>query len=463
VTRTDLLRHTYGGRPGQIGALYDVEALGVPTRSRSVTGLLGKRLSETVRTTLRNLGAVGDELGLSVYAVGGFVRDLLLGIDNLDIDVTVEGDGVFFAERFAERYGCRVRGHEKFGTAVLVFPDGHKIDVASTRLEYYESPGALPTVERASLRHDLYRRDFTINTLALCINSDRFGRLTDHFGGQQDIQERVVKVLHNLSFVEDSTRVFRAIRFEQRLGFHIAPHTENLIRSAVRMHLLDKLGGKRLFNELVQIMREKEPTAAIKRMSILGLLPFIHPSLKLAPGTLRVLNEAGQVLAWFRLLYLDDPCEQWQVYFLAMCDGLKPDEFQDACHRLAIPGRLAARLHGQRHLVYKVLDTVKRRVKRSPEVRNSELFDWFSPLSLEMLLYLASRASNEQVRRFVSLYLTRLREVVPLLDGNDLHRLGMVPGPQFGRIRQHLLQARLDGEVLNREDELAMVKSIIKQ
>jgi tRNA nucleotidyltransferase (CCA-adding enzyme) len=461
VTRTDLLRHLYGGRPGQSGALYDVEALEVPVRSRSVTGLLGKRLSESVRTILRNLGAIGDELGLSVYAVGGFVRDLLLGIDNLDIDVTVEGDGVFFAESFAERYGCRVRAHEKFGTAVLVFRDGYKIDVASTRLEYYESPGALPTVERASLRHDLYRRDFTINTLALCINSDRFGRLTDHFGGQLDIQERAVKVLHNLSFVEDSTRVFRAIRFEQRLGFHIAPHTEKLLRSAVRMHLLDKLGGKRLFNELVQIMREKEPTAAIKRMSILGLLPFIHPSLKLVPATVRVLNEAGQVLAWFRLLYLDDACEQWQVYFLAMCDSLKPDEFQDACHRLAIPERLAARLQSQRHLVYKVLNAIKRRVKRSPEVLNSLLFDWFTPLSLEMLLYLASRASNEQVKRFVSLYLTRLRGVVPLLGGDDLQSLGLTPGPEFGRIRKRLLQARLDGEVLSLDDEMALVKSMI--
>jgi tRNA nucleotidyltransferase (CCA-adding enzyme) len=307
----------------------------------------------------------------------------------------------------------------------------------------------------------LYRRDFTINTLALCINSDRFGRLTDHFGGQQDIQERVLKVLHNLSFVEDSTRVFRAIRFEQRLGFRISPHTENLIRSAVRMHLLDKLGGTRLLSELVQIMREKEPVAAIKRMSALGLLPFIHPSLKLPSATERVLNEAGQVLAWFRLLYLDDSCEQWQVYFLAMSDGLKPDEFRDTCNRLAIPGRLAARLHSQRTLVYKTLDAIKRRIKRTPKVPSSLLFDWFSPLSLEMLLYLASRASNEQVRRFVSHYLTKLRAIAPLLDGNDLLALGLIPGAQFGSIRQRLLQARLDGEVVTRDDEVALVNSML--
>ncbi|MDD2582014.1 MAG: CBS domain-containing protein [Desulfuromonadaceae bacterium] len=462
VTRTDLMRHIYGGRRGQSGVLYDLGSLEIPTRTRSVAGLLGKRLSAEVRETLHKLGEAGDRLGLPVYAVGGFVRDLLLGIDNLDIDVTVEGDGVFFADYFAERHGGRVRSHKKFGTAVLVLPDGRKIDVASTRLEYYESPGALPTVERSSLRHDLYRRDFTVNTLALCINSDRFGGLTDHFGGQQDIQERVIRVLHNLSFVEDPTRVFRAIRFEQRLGFHIAPHTENLMRSAVRMHLLDKLGGERLLGELVQIMSENEPSAAIGRMSSFGLLQFIHPALKLVPATERVLRETGQVMAWFRLLYLEDRCEPWQVYLMALCDGLKPDEFRDACVRLAIPGRLAERLCSQRHQVFTTLNAIKRRLKLAAEVRNSQLFAWFSGFTPEVLLYMAARASNEQVRRFVSLYLTRLRTVAPLLDGDALRRLGLEPGPLFGQIKARLLQARLDGEVNSRDEEEALARSLVQ-
>ncbi len=460
VTRTDLMRYSYGGRRGQTGALYDLESLEVPTRTRSVAGLLGKRLSPEIRATLHTLGAVGDALGVAVYAVGGFVRDLLLGFANLDIDITVEGDGVLYAECFAERHGGRVRSHKKFGTAVLVLPDGLKIDVASTRLEYYDSPGALPTVERASLRHDLYRRDFTVNTLALCINRDRFGHLTDHFGGQQDIQERVVRVLHNLSFVEDPTRVFRAIRFEQRLGFHIAPHTENLMRSAVRMHLLDKLGGERLQSELVQIMQEKEPLAAIARMSSFELLPFIHPALKLVPATERVLQETRQVMSWFRLLYLEDRCEPWQVYFMALSDGLTADQFRDACHRLAIPGRLASRLCSQRRLVFTTLNTIKRRLKQGADVRNSELYTWFSGFALEMLLYLASRASSEQIRRFVSLYLTRLRTVSTLLDGEDLHALGLEPGPLFRHIKERLLQARLDGEVSSRDDEVALAQSL---
>lgn len=463
VTRTDLMRHIHGGRRGQSGTLYDLESLEVPTRVRSVAGLIGKRLPAEIRETLQKLGAVGDALGMAVYVVGGFVRDLLLGSTNLDIDVTVEGDGILFAEHFAELYSGRVRSHRKFGTAVLVLPDGGKVDVASTRLEFYESPGVLPTVERASLRHDLYRRDFTINTLAICINSGRFGQLTDNFGGQQDIQENVVRVLHNLSFVEDPTRVFRAIRFEQRLGFHIAPHTEKLIRSAVRMHLLEKLGGERLLNELMQIMREKDPMAAIDRMASFGLLPYIHPELRLTAASRSVLLETGQVMAWLRLLYLKDGCEPWQVYFLALCDALTPDEFHEACVRLAIPGRLSSLLCHQRHQVFTTLLAIKRRLKQSAEVPNSQINTWFSGLALEMLSYLAARAGSDQIRRFVSLYLTRLRTMTTFLNGEDLLQLGLEPGPLFRRIKTRLLQARLNGEVLNRDEEVALALSLADQ
>ncbi|HLO26638.1 MAG TPA: CBS domain-containing protein, partial [Geobacteraceae bacterium] len=214
ITRTDLLRFMYTGE-----ALYDLARDAIPVRRKETERLINRQLAPRITRTLKDLGNTGEELTLPVYAVGGFVRDLLLGLDNSDIDVTVEGNGILFAETFAGKFGCRCKSHLKFGTAVIVFPDGFKIDVASTRLEYYASPGALPTVERSSLKVDLYRRDFTINTLAIRLNTPEFGLLIDYYGGQRDVQERVIRVLHNLSFVEDPTRVFRAIRFEQRLGF----------------------------------------------------------------------------------------------------------------------------------------------------------------------------------------------------------------------------------------------------
>lgn len=461
VTRTDLLRHMYGGRRGQPEALYDVDALATVPKSRSIVGQIGKKLPAAAITLLRELGKTGDALGLAVYAVGGFVRDLLLGVKNLDMDVTVEGDGIFFAESFAVTHGCRVRSHPKFGTAVVIFPDGSKVDVASTRLEYYESPGVLPTVERSSLRHDLYRRDFTINTLAFCLNGNRFGRLTDFYGGQQDLQEGVVRVLHNLSFVEDPTRVFRAIRFEQRLGFRIAHHTENLIRNAVRMNVLDRVGGKRLLNELVLILEESEPAGAIGRMSILGLLQFIHPALKVLSETERVIHETAQILAWFHLLYLEDTCERWQVYYLALCDGLKHEEFLEACHRLTLPGRIMTKNFGYRRTALGTLDAIQRRLKRGTKIRNSEIHGWFHGLPIEMLLYLAAKATREEVKRFVSLYLTRLRQVRCTIDGEALKELGLQAGPRFRNIMEQLLAARLNGEINSDDEERAMATALI--
>jgi tRNA nucleotidyltransferase (CCA-adding enzyme) len=204
-------------------------------------------------------------------------------------------------------------------------------------------------------------------------------------------------------------------------------------------------------------MREKEPLAAIGRMASFGLLPYIHPALKLVAATERVLQETGQVMAWLRLLYLEEKCEPWQVYLLALCDGFTPQEFHDTCIRLAIPGRLALRLCSQRHQVFTTLNAIKRRLKQSVEVQNSQIHSWFSGLSLEMLSYLAARASSEQVRRFVSLYLTRLRTIVPVLNGNDLREFGLEPGPLFRRIKDRLLQARLNGEVNSRDEEVALM------
>jgi len=461
VTRTDLLRHVYGGRRGEPEALYDLEKLDPAPLSNSISAVINRRLEPATVTLLRDLGAVGDQLGLAVYVVGGFVRDLLLGVENLDMDITVEGDGIFFAERFAAVHGCRIRSHHTFGTAVVIRPDGSKIDVASTRLEYYESPGVLPTVERSSLRHDLYRRDFTINTLAFCINSGRFGLMTDFFGGRQDLQKRVVRVLHNLSFVEDPTRVFRAIRFEQRLGFAIAPHTENLLRSAVRMNSVTKIGGRRLLNELVLIFREKEPVGAIERMAVLGLMPFIHPDLKLLPKTGLVVHEAVRVLDWFRLLYLDDNCEQWQVYLLAVCDGLSHEAFEETCQRLAVPGRVMAHVFNQRRHALGMLEALQRRIKRGPEIRNSEIHGWFRDLSLEILLYVAAAAGQETVKRYVSQYLTRLRQVRCSLDGEALKGLGLSPGPEFRPIMELLLAARLNGEIVSDDDERRLAAELI--
>jgi len=457
ITRTDLLRYMYAGMQHSAEAVYDLGRETPPVRRREVVHLMNKNLPRRMVETLRELGRVGDKLELPIYAIGGFARDLLLGGKNEDIDVTVEGDGILFAETFAAGHDCRVKSHDKFGTAVIVFPDGTKIDVASTRLEYYETPGALPTVERSSLKMDLYRRDFTINTLAIKLNTADFGLLVDFFGAYRDLRDKAVRVLHNLSFVEDPTRVFRAIRFEQRLGFQIARHTENLIKNAVKMGFLDKLGGKRLLNELVLILREREPVRAILRMEGLGLLRFIHPDLALQPENLKVLDEVKKVITWFDLLYQRDRVETWVVYFLALTSALPDNAFWETCSRLSISEHYREKLIDMRVHGEQMLEVMERKVAKGEAVRRSDVYFWLRGLSPEVLLYIMAKTRCEDVRKFVSLYVTQLRGVTSSVTGDDLKAVGLPPGPRYREILDTVLSARLNGEVSTREDELKIV------
>lgn len=460
VTRTDLLRHLQGNnRDAQ--PLYDLEHLSPEPKEHDLATLVRRRLpADTVRL-LELLGRHGDELGVAVHAVGGFVRDLLLEVANLDLDVTVEGDGIFFAENFGARHGCRVRAHQAFGTAVLVFPDGAKLDVASTRLEYYESPGVLPTVERASLRHDLYRRDFTINTLALCLNSNRFGRLLDFFGGQKDLQEKTVRVLHNLSFVEDPTRAFRAVRFEQRLSFQLDPHTEGLLRSAIRAGLMERVSGKRLQGELVHILNEQKPAPAVSRLAQLGLLPCIHPALHCGTDTEQLFDELERVLAWYQLLYLDHPLDPWHVWFLAVTDRLTSSQYLEACQRLTLPERLMQRIFGHRHRTLKRFHTLRQTLKRDSRIPNSRLYSWLHGIPLELLLYGLARSGQEELRRLLSLYLTRLAGMTSLVSGTELQALGVAPGPAIRALKERLLAARLDGQIASKDEELELARQLL--
>ncbi len=458
ITRTDLLRYMYSGPQGGSEAVYDLGRETPPVRRREVVHLMNKHLPRRVVDILRDLGRVGDELELPVYAIGGFARDLLLGGKNDDIDISVEGDGILFAETFANRHGCRIKSHAKFGTAVIVFPDKTKIDVASTRLEYYETPGALPTVERSSLKMDLYRRDFTVNTLAVRLNPQNFGLLIDYFGACRDLKDKTIRVLHNLSFVEDPTRVFRAVRFEQRLNFQIARHTENLIRNAVKMGFLDKLGGRRLLNELIIILREREPVRAVLRMESLGLLRFIHPDLVLDSESIRILDEVKKVVTWFELLYQQDNVETWVVYFLALTSLISDDSFWDACMRLSVSEHYRERLIDMRVHGEQVLKVMEQKAARENPVRRSDIFFWLRGLSLEVLLYIMAKTRREDVRKFISLYVTQLRGVTCSVTGDDLKSMGLPPGPRYREIFDVVLKARLNGEVSTRADELLLAR-----
>jgi tRNA nucleotidyltransferase (CCA-adding enzyme) len=449
ITRTDLLRSLHEERLADIHESEEIS----PRSIRHVKGLIEERVPPEVRGALQVIGDVADTIGFPVYLVGGIVRDLFLRVPNLDVDIVVEGDGITFAGMLVKQAGGRMKTHQKFSTAVVILPNGLKIDIATARLEYYESPAALPTVELSSIKKDLYRRDFTINTLAVRLNSNRYGELIDFFGGLRDIKDKTIRVLHSLSFVEDPTRVLRAIRFEQRFNFHLNKHTQNLIKTAVNMKLFNRLTGERIYTELVLMFSEAEPLKALMRMKDFDLLKFIHPALKCTTELERLFTNIGETLTWFRLLYLDLKAEKWLVYFFGLFDRMRDSATEDALERLAVPTRIRTRMHHARVRSREVLY-----VFYKEQITSSRIYDLLSPLDVESLLLMMAKAKKETARKYVSLYLTHLRNVKVTLTGDDLKKMGIPPGPRYKRILAELLDAKLDGTVKNREEEVEFVK-----
>lgn len=455
ISRSDLLEHMK--LPRRSDSAGPDEYPSGRVRSRSVRKLMEELLPLEVIGILRRSGEVAERRGEDVYLVGGAVRDLLLRIPNLDIDLVIEGQGISFARELArEFHGCRVRSHEKFGTAVLLFPDGFKIDVATARHEYYSRPGALPTVETSSIKRDLYRRDFTMNTLAVNLNARSFGQLIDFFGAARDIKEKVIRVLHNLAFVEDPTRILRAVRFSSRFGFTISKHTLTLMKGAIKMNMFEKVEGKRLLNELIHILNEKNPLAPLNLMATFGIPQALHPSLTATPRIGELAESVSDVLAWWKYLFIKDKMEPWVVYFLALTETLDDSAFDEVIRRFYMVQSRFKGLGRQRAALRQTLALFARGLV----VRPSEIAAALKNFSMEALLFMMARTSREETRMAISEYITSLRHVRPLLNGQDLIDLGLVPGPVFASILATLQGARLDGDATTRADEVQIVRTM---
>ncbi len=453
ITRTDLL-NILVGTPSLPDFLYDSKSNYHFIRSKNMSRMIEEVLPEKLCKILADLGRVADLLGFNCYIVGGLVRDIFLRRENLDVDIVVEGDGIQFASEFSRHYPVRVRAHKKFGTAVMIFPDGFKVDVATARIEYYEAPGAPPIVETSSLKLDLYRRDFTINTLAVKLNNGHFGNLIDYFGAQKDIKDRMLRVLHNLSFVEDPTRMLRAVRFEQRFDFTIGKLTLALLSNASKMDWIGSPASKRMLQELKLILMEEDPLNALKRLSELDLLQFISPEIKLEKTILDLLEEIEKVIAWYVRLYLDQPLKQWRIYWYGLTSAVSEDTLDHLDREMEMPGygRLKPVSQSQREQEKDLLDRLYRF-----EGSDYQLYTMLLPYHAEKLLYLMAKTRNEKSKRLISSYFTRLQGEKIFIKGKDLIEMGFKPGPIFREIFERLLEARLNDVTKTLEDEKQFV------
>jgi tRNA nucleotidyltransferase (CCA-adding enzyme) len=455
ITRTDIMRSLYedllrksripSPEPGGKETLRSIE--------RNLTTVMKEQLPPAIFEFLVRAGEVADTLGFGAYLVGGCVRDLIRREENLDIDVVVEGDGIAFARRLAEQMAAKVTVHQRFGTATVLKGD-FKLDIATSRTEYYESPATLPKVETSSIKKDLYRRDFTINSLAVKLNSRDFGRLIDFFGGQRDLKDRVIRVLHNLSFVEDPTRAFRAIRFSERFGFKLTKHTENLIKLAMKMNIFERLSGTRIYDELSLTFKETNPVKALKRLGDYDLLRVIHPRLAFSPELEALLQSVHDTTTWFDLLFLEERHHKGVIFVMALLNRLSEDEREDALRRLAVSEQIRQKVVSGLRIAQEVL----RNLRSDNPVATYHLL---KDLPLEATLFAMSLTKNSEKKRAVSHYLLDLRYVAPSLKGEDLKRLGIPPGPLYSKIFGRILDEKLCERLATKQEELDFVRNMI--
>lgn len=407
-----------------------------------------KHLSVAELTLVKKLGELAVAGGKEAWLVGGLVRDLLLGVGAGDLDVVVEGDGLEFARQASKELGANLIEYERFLTATLQFPDLSRVDIATARTETYENPGALPRVVRATVKDDMRRRDITINAMALSISGGRFGELFDPFGGASDIAGKTVRILHDRSFIDDPTRIIRAVRFEVRFGFNIEPHTLNLLRGAVAGGVFESISADRLREELFLIFTEPDPGAVFGRLAELGVLADIMPGVTAGSDLPRLLHDA-------RLLTgLVEKGKEWDpaiLGLLLLVRGITPDQSS------RIVDRLKLNADGRRALsMARELPELAHMAENSPM---SGLHGLLGDVPFEVKLAVLVMLEGETNRRRLIEYMRQGRETRPEMTGDDLMALGYVRGPILKKILDALLIEKLDGRVHTRAEEEDFVRS----
>jgi tRNA nucleotidyltransferase (CCA-adding enzyme) len=392
--------------------------------------------------SLKTLRRRALDESLPVYLVGGPVRDALLGAPVVDLDFVVEGDALILAGWLAEELGGEVVLHRRFGTATVMLGDS-RIDVVTARRETYQSPGTLPAVTPGTIRDDLARRDFTINALALPLFQER-PEILDPHSGVPDLSDSLVRILHPKSFIDDPTRILRAVRYEQRLGFTIEEETGARLNEALAHGYMDTVSGDRLRQELDRILQEGNPVPALKRAVHLGVLRAIHPTLGDAPGLARLGSEANKEEYYSPLVYL-----------AALVYRLSRVEAEQVICRLNFPGRWAKT----------VRDTIELRERESqlaaPDILPSQIYYLAKGLAEEAVIMMSRITDSELVAQRLKMYLDKLISVRPELKGEDLISMGVPEGPKVGQLLEQLREARLDRRTASREDERRLVRETL--
>jgi len=425
--------------------------------SENLKDKLKEKIPPGIVDILLRAGKLAYSMGWSVFIVGGFVRDLLLGNENFDIDLVIEGDGILYAEKLSEELGANLTIHRDFGTATLNLSENFKLDIATSRREFYPRPASLPHVKPAPLKEDLFRRDFTVNAMAISINPSDFGRLIDFFGGRRDLRERKVRVLHVRSFIDDPTRIFRAIRFEQRYNFCIEKVTERLIKLALREGVFQLLSGKRIKEELKQILEEDRPERNVYRMQKLGILKVIQPGIYLDSSREMIFDKLIDTIARYEIL-TGEKSKRWLIRLSVLLRDLTEEEIEDFCSKYSFTREERETILASS----KKADEIVERLT-VPEMKPSSIYYLLRSYPPEALILAMAIAKDDIVEKRIVLYLSHLQKIELEITGDDLKKMGYKPSPEFSRILEETKKAKLDGLVKTVEEEVEFIRKNFAQ
>ncbi len=453
ITRTDLLRLMHEDIILQSKyAENKRKKLGI-LKNRNILAKMQDNLDSKLLSLLKDIGKYAEEMHYKAYVVGGFVRDLLMDKNNYDIDIVIEGDGAKFAVNYAKKYNAKVFVHQKFKTAVVSFDNGFKIDFATARTEYYITPAAAPEVVESSVKSDLFRRDFTINAMAVRLDGSQFGLLLDFFMGQKDIVDKKIRVLHSLSFIDDPSRAYRAIRFAVRFGFEIGSHTDRLIKHAESLNLFNRIIGQRRFLELKYILSENSFLLALQLMNKYNMLRFYSEKIKYDDDLINKFKRSENLLSWYKIQF-EENIEVWRVRFDILFFIEKSDSFYTLIDDFELTSAETTILKNDHKYMEYALSLFKRYKKHKP----SFIYDVCSNLSTESAIALAA-IMGENKQDIIKDYLTEYKNIKINLSGKDLINLGIQKGPKIKKGLDMLLKAKLDGIVTTKDDEILFIKN----
>lgn len=420
-----------------------------------MTQVILQQLPVEALNVLRLIGGYADQKRIPCYLVGGVVRDLILGKENLDLDIVVESNAIEFCKPLAQKYQTAFTVYPRFKTATLAWPNHLTVDFSSARKEIYPTSGSLPVVEEGTLRDDIFRRDFTINAMALCLNQERWGALVDMCHGQDDLKSKIIRVFHAKSFQDDPTRILRAIRFQQRYQFKFANETEKFLKHAISERLWTSVTAGRYFEEFKKVLKESCVVDCLRYLHDLDALSFLGTDFQWTKEKEDQLKGVRKILEWMVAKGVDvEDVSLWLVYFIILIGDCSVDAIQELVSRISL-----SRHDSKKVISFKLEQEIVKRLD-ARIVRPSQVYNVLKSISLEELVVFLLKTQGQSAEACIQNYLTQYRNVRLNLKGDDLMRMGMRDGKRIGATLQYLLERKIDRGAATKEEEERLLEEI---